>query len=165
LLEQLGPLTDVEGYQVRPPKAYSFSRPPGPPGFTGYAWAGALRGDKTAPQLLIGVVPVPPAEAKAQSPERFLEKMLEGVKRRRTNWTQTPPERGQVNGLTFVRARWSGTESAKGWKMHGFMYATQDGATFLQLSSQDVEPHHEHALKIAETAVLTFKKKNRGQAA
>ncbi len=39
------------------------------------------------------------------------------------------------------------------------MYVTKDGSTVIQITSQDVEPHHEHALKLAEAAALTFKGK------
>src|SRR5262245_40164808 len=128
-LEQLGPIIDVVGYQVRPPRDYSFSPPPTtPPGVKGFAWKGPLRQDQTAPQLMVGLTSRPPEEANA-SLEQYLDTLLEGVKRRRTNWTQTSPERGQVNGLTFVRARWSGTEPEKQWAMHGFMYVAKDGST------------------------------------
>jgi len=41
--------------------------------------------------------------------------------------------------------------------MHGFSYVSVDGGTIVQLSSQDVEPHHPSALKLAETAALTFR--------
>jgi hypothetical protein len=42
--------------------------------------------------------------------------------------------------------------------MHGFNYVAMDGDKVIQLSSQDVAPHHRGALELAETAVLTFKK-------
>jgi hypothetical protein len=72
---------------------------------------------------------------------------------------ETSPERGQINGLTFMRVYWSGTDADKQRKRHGAMYAGKDGSTLIFISSQDVEPHHERALKLAETAALTFKKK------
>jgi hypothetical protein len=161
LLQKLGPMATVEEFQVRPPKGYSVSPPPpnAPAGMKGFAWAGALRDDKTAPQFMIVLQSPPPGEAKNMTLEQYLDKMLEGVKGRRTNWTQTPPERGQSNGLTFVRAYWTGTEPEKHWKMHGFMYVTKDASKFIHLTSQDVEPNHEQALKLAETAALTFKKR------
>src|SRR5262245_34004437 len=44
LLDELGPIVDVDGYQVRPPQGYSFSPPPAtPPGFKGFAWKGTVR--------------------------------------------------------------------------------------------------------------------------
>jgi hypothetical protein len=158
LLEQLGPIADVDGYQVRPPQDYAFSPPPAtPPGVKGFGWKGTPREDRTAPQLIVGLTSRPPGEADVAL-EQYLEEMLGGVQRRRTDWTQTPAERGQVNGLTFVRARWSGTDPERQQKMHGFMYVAKDGSTVIHISSQDVEPHHPDALRLAEAAALTFKK-------
>jgi hypothetical protein len=160
LLEELGPMTTVDDYQVRPPKGYSLNPPA--PNTTGairaYYWTGTPREDKTAPYLLITLVSSPPGEAKERTLEKELNELLEGFHRRRSNWTQTSPERGQVNGMTFVRSYWSGIDPESQAKMHGFMYATRDGSTFIHLSSQDVEPHRAHTLKLAEAAVLTLKK-------
>jgi hypothetical protein len=108
--------------------------------------------------LLIQVFSPPPEEAKRTTLEDFLESMLEGIARRRTDWQQTPAESGQVNGFTMLRARWSGTEPARRWKMHGFQYVAQDGLSFIQISSQDVEPNHEESLRLAEAAALTFQR-------
>ena len=85
--------------------------------------------------------------------------MIGGIQRRRTNWSQTATERGKVNGLDFLRVRWSGAEKTKGSNMHGFIYVAQDGLNFIQIGSQDIEPHHEQSLKLAEAAVLTIKKR------
>jgi hypothetical protein len=41
--------------------------------------------------------------------------------------------------------------------MRGFMYVAIDGNQFIAISSQDVVPHDEEALKLAETAALTFR--------
>jgi hypothetical protein len=63
-----------------------------------------------------------------------------------------------VNGIEFLRARWSGTDKATERKMHGFIYVAVVGQQIIQLSSQDVEPHHGAALPVAEAAVQTFRK-------
>ncbi len=90
--------------------------------------------------------------------EAALDSFLGGVQRRRVNWQRTAPEVVQVSGLTFARARWSGTEPNSGTRMHGLMYVAVDGRNIIQLSSQDVEPHHDAALRLAEAAVLTFQR-------
>ena len=161
LLDELGPMATIDEYRVRPPKEYTFNPPPpnSSANLKAFYWAGKTREDKTAPHLLIRVASPPPAEAKDGTLERHFEEMLEGFKRRRTNWMQTSPERGQINGMTFMRAYWSGIDADKQWKMHGFIYASKDGSVFILLSSQDVEPNHEQALKVAEASVLTFRKK------
>jgi hypothetical protein len=161
LLEQLAPVQEVEGYQVRPPKGYAVSRHTGEVwGQTVYSWVGTRRPDHTAPSFLVMfLVPPPEMRNDAKADRALLDKMLGGVKRRRTGWRQTDTERGQVNGLTFRRARWSGTSLETEEKMQGFMYVAWDGAKIIAISSQDVEPHHEQPLKLAEAAALTFKKK------
>ena len=159
LLEQLGPAADVDAYQLRPPQGYSFVTSPAiAPGAKAFAWIGTRRNDRTVPMLFIGVVS-PPAEEANITVEQYLEKRLESVKSGRTSWMQTKPERGRVNGLTFVRSRWSGTDTETQWNKHGIMYATRDGSTFIHLHIQDSEPHHEETLRLAEAAVLTFKRK------
>ena len=161
LLEQLAPAAEVEDYQVRPPKAYALT-PPAPNstgGIRAFYWTGTPREDKTTPYFLIALVPPPAGEAKERTLERELDELLEGFKRRRSKWRQTPPERGRVHGMTFVRSYWSGIDPEKQGTLHGFMCLTKDGSTVIHLSSQDVEPHREHALKLAEAAALTFKKR------
>jgi hypothetical protein len=162
LLEDLQPATIVEEYQCRPPKGYSAMSPPANVPAAGklFAWAGPLRRDSTAPQFMVTIVYAPAEEAKSFTAEQLLDKRLQAVKGKGVpNLTQTATERGQVNGLTFVRAYWTGTHVEKPWKMHGFLYVAKEGSTLFYLSSQDVEPNHEKALKVAETAALTFKKK------
>lgn len=161
LLEQLDSPKDLGGYEMRVPKGYTqLPEPAGAPAGTRvFGWAGVTRPNGTAPTVIGMLISPPPAQAEKTSMEEFLQKALNGVKRRRENWTQTTAESGQINGLTFLRARWSGTDPAKNLKMHGFMYVARDGTTFIQLASQDIDPNHEPPLKLAETAILTFKKK------
>jgi hypothetical protein len=62
--------------------------------------------------------------------------------------------------VTFLRSRWSGADANNAnQKMHGAIYVAIDGKTYIQIMTQDVEPHHEEALEIGEAAILTFKKK------
>jgi hypothetical protein len=159
LLDKLAEETELEGYLVRPPKGYAKTTPPGgPPGAKFTAWSGVARPDGTSPMFMI-MVGSPPPKERLPSLNGFLTLMIDPVKQRHQNWSQTASERGTLNGLTFLRTRWSGTEPGKGWKMHGIMYVAIDGRNFIQLASQDLEPHHEQALKLGETAVQTFRKK------
>jgi hypothetical protein len=107
-------------------------------------------------QVMVGS---PPAGSALPGVDEYLEVMLDGVKRRRRDWSQSTPERGTVNGLTFLRTRWSGTDPASGRKLHGVMYVAVDGRWYISLHTQDVEPHHGQALKIGEAAAQTFVKK------
>jgi hypothetical protein len=162
LVGRLGPSKDVvtiaERYELRPPKAYQqFAPPPPPPSSLMHAWKGESRRDGSTPMIIVMVV-TPPPDAKQSNLEDFLDGLLKGVERQRTDWSRTPGAYGKVNGFTMLRARWSGTEPKHNWKMHGFQYVAMSGPNYIQISSQDVEPNHEEALKLAEASALTFKK-------
>jgi hypothetical protein len=158
LLDQLAPAVAVEGYEIRPPKAYQLQRPPGPEAGRFFFWIGSPRPNQTAPKLGLTLTTLPPDEAKEYTLEKFLSLHLELFKKQTAGWSQTATERGQLNGLSFLRVRFNG-ESTKDLKMHGFLYMAQDGANFIELISRDVEPFHVEALKLAETAARTFRKR------
>ncbi len=145
-------------FRIRPPRGYTLIEQPGPGGARAFAWKGATRADGTAPYVMVTIATAPPGETKMPTLEAALDTFLDGVRRRRVDWLRTPGEVGQVNGLTFIRARWSGIEPNSGVRMHGFMYIAIDGRNIIQLSSQDVEPHHDRALRLAEASALTFNK-------
>jgi hypothetical protein len=158
LLKELGTITEVHGYLVRPPKGHrKIISGGGPPGAKVVSWS-LRRADGSSPAFQIMVGSPPPGE-RLPGLEEFLEVMLDGVRKRRQDWSQAEQERGTINGLTFLRTRWSATELNKGRKMHGVMYVAIDGRTFIELHAQDIEPYQEETVKIGEAAALTFKKK------
>lgn len=58
---------------------------------------------------MLGIVTVPATEAGKHSVEQILDKFLQGIQKSRgQDWKRTPIELGTINGLPFVRARWSG---------------------------------------------------------
>jgi len=99
----------------------------------------------------------PPGEADIKL-EDILDRFLKGASEHWRAWIQEPVEAGRVNGLKFIRTRWSGINIATGQPTRGFLYLARDGDIVIQISSQDVEPDHEQPLGLAETAALTFKK-------
>lgn len=107
---------------------------------------------------MIMVATVPSDDTKIHTLEEVLDAFMHGVERRRRDWVRDVTEYGVVNGLSFVRARWSGVEQTTGSKMRGFMYVTIDQGRIIQISSQDVELYADESLKITETAALTFRK-------
>jgi predicted Zn finger-like uncharacterized protein len=158
MLDRLAPETTVEGYRVRPPKGYTLKVMQKVTS-KGYGWAGPRGAGGTHSQFLISVASPLPAEYANLTLEQMLDRMMKAVELRNAQgWTRTPTERGQINGLPFVRTYWSGFSSTLGRKMHGFWYLTRDGQTLVMLMSQDAEPGHEEPLKLAEAAALTFKK-------
>ncbi len=160
LLENLAPAKALGGYTIRPPKGYQMQQAPAnaPAGVKMHAWAGEPRKDGTKPSVLVMFLTPPSGEAPKMTLEQLAERMLGGVKRRRTNWKQGEPEIGMVNGIKFVRVRWTGNEPALNADMEGFVYVAQDGNTILQLTSQDTVAEAKKTLPIAEASVLTLKK-------
>lgn len=61
--------------------------------------------------------------------------------------------------MTFVLARWSGTEVMTEKMARGFSYVTIDNGKMTQISSQDAAPYDKETLEITEAAALTFIKK------
>lgn len=157
--EQVADWAEIEGYTLRPPKGYPpFDRPGiAPPGAKYFAWGGTWRKDGSAPDFLVMVGTPPPDER--PSLQEALAAMLKIRQRGMRDWQQTPSEEIESNGLKFARAYWQCTEGFVGRQWHGFVYVAFDGPTFIEISCQDVEPHHIEALKVAEAAALTFKKK------
>ncbi len=156
-LNQLGSAENVEEFQFNPPKGYILQTKMGPYGSKAMVWIGPARSDGTRPQIMIFTVTPPPEEMK--KPEQTLNILLERISNGRKDWQRTRTEQGLVNGLRFVRARWSGINIPTGHKMHGFTYVTVVNGKVLQLLSQDVEPYHKEALQLAESSAFTFKKR------
>jgi hypothetical protein len=157
-LDKLGPEASLREYVVRPPKGYAEALRQQKEGFQLVVWRGEARPDRTAPALMVTLTTIPPGE-KMTTPENYLVADLAQVRKRRPSLTHTRPERGRVNGLEFVRSRWEGDDPQFGRKMRGFTYAAVDGRTVITIASQDFEPHHEAALKLAEAAAQTFRKR------
>jgi hypothetical protein len=160
LLGDLGEEVEVGDYRIRPPRDYR--RLPavsaqGRPGDSVYIWLGPARADGAVPRLRVLLLTPPPGEADNDL-EDILDKFLKGAREHWRAWIQESVEAGRVNGLKFVRTRWSGISIATGQPTRGFIYLARDGETVIQISSQDVEPDHEQPLRLAETAALTFRK-------
>jgi hypothetical protein len=158
LVDQLEPYQDVDAYQIRPPKGYRFM-PLHTPDQKGFLWTGPLRADTSAPELTAVITTSPfPGEAMALSLESFVERWLAKGKKVFPNWQQTPAERGQVNGLTFLRVKWQWPTEYINTKSWGREYFAQDGAKFIRITIHDMAPD-DQALPLGEAAALTFRKK------
>ena len=95
------------------------------------------------------------AEIEQYTFEQLLDELLSGIRDRRKDWTQTVAEKGSINGLISLRARWSGRSAPGDVPMRGFVYVTKADGTVFQLSSQDLDSHEE-GLTLAEASILTF---------
>jgi hypothetical protein len=161
-VRQLGPSVKLDSYTIRIPKGYELQEtPPAPFGAKFWAWAGPARADGTKAQLLMNLLPIAPAQreqAKRLTLEQLAEKRIAAIRGQRTDWKQEKTEKDVINGLTFARIRWEGTEPKNQWDMRGFVYVARDGDTILYLSSQDLKAPGAQTLPLADAAVLSFKK-------
>ena len=158
-LHKLSTKAEVGAYQLRVPEGYVLRTQSGPGGSMAHAWVGSPRSDGTRPYVMLTMGAPAPGETNPYTLTQVLAKFLAGIERRRKHWRQSNAEEGTIHGVQFVRAYWHGTDIETGRPMHGFNYVAMDGDKVIQLSSQDVEPSHRGALELAETAVLTFKKR------
>jgi hypothetical protein len=151
-LTQLDEEVEVGRYRMRLPPGYVRERPEA--GREVHRWKGPPRPDGTAPLLEVSLAPEAPAAKKL---EDILEKDLEAIPcaNPRLGWScPVGPERGEIKGLTFARARWTVTESPTR-KRHGYLYTAVDGDTLVRISWQDAAPSLGTP---ADATPLTFRK-------
>jgi peroxiredoxin len=149
---QLGDEVEVGAYRLRPPAGFSLQRQPAGPGGGMYLWKGPPRPDGTAPELEVVLSPAQPDDKKL---EDVLEKRVASIPSPRVGWGCGPAERGEVKGLTFLRARWNLLESPQKWKASGVVYVANDGDTLIRMSSRDSTLLFGNGL---DAAPLTFHK-------
>jgi hypothetical protein len=163
LVERLAKEEVVEGYAFRPPAGYRLERPEIPKNMVHvlkiYGWVGKKREDGTRPTIMVNTVLPGTGKPFTLTAEQAADNLLNAIKQGHTDWRQDKPEKGVVNGMDFVRVRWSGISSTKNRRMRGFIYLAFDGPKMLRLTSQDYVPEDEKSLPLAEASALTIRKK------
>lgn len=161
LLEQLGPYQDCGDYQIRVPKGYRKYDLNAPltssVGGTLLGWGGPLEPNGTRPVITVLVLPMP-LGASSRTREQALDEMLRSLKKDRSAWQQTPTELGEINGLSFARANWTGLDR-RGLRDHRTAYAYVEGRTLIEAECGGVEPNQGPALELGNAAILTLRKK------
>ncbi|NQU23203.1 MAG: hypothetical protein HQ567_18140 [Candidatus Nealsonbacteria bacterium] len=161
-IERLSPPVELSGFTIRPPRGFKLVKDDLASSGLIF-WRGPIRDDETYAYFMVIITTLSEEDSKLPL-ETILDDVVAGVRQRRREWTRTATERGNVNGLTFVRTRWSGvaTSAARkglaGRQMHGFVYLTVDDTNAVQILCHDVEPGHAKALKAGEAAALTIRK-------
>jgi hypothetical protein len=160
MLNRLGEEVKIQGYRIRPPKGYTLHEQTIDKRLKLFTWRGQKRPNGSVPRLGLSVISLLPQEE--NEPLRdSLDKLLLGMKgsqRKLTNFSSSPPEEGQINGIPFLRTRLTGSNPATGIKVQAFAYVGRDGPNMIIFSGQAREPDHEAPIKLTEAAVLTFKK-------
>ena len=159
--EPLDDTFELPGFEFNPPQDFRSKELKGVKEHT-YFWHGPVREDETYAHLMVILVTLPEHQSKLGLQE-MLNQTTAPIKARRDDWQQTKPELGEVNGLSFIRTRWSGIvkdfarEGLAGREMHGFVYMARHGRTAIQILCHDVSPGHAETLKAGEAAALTFR--------
>ena len=153
---QLGEAVQVGGYTISPPKGFVRREPNAPSGVKVVAWTGATRADGSTPMIQLMILTLPASE---QIPklDQAIAKMIAGVKRRRTNWTESDASYGMIGDIKFAKKTWSAKDQNSGTSMDGIMYVGIDGRSLIQLYTQDLESHKD-SLKRGEASLLSFSK-------
>lgn len=127
-----------------------------------FYWIGPVRADETYPQFFVTITELSGPGANASLAESLSEIMV-AVKKRRTDWSETPAEQGKINGQPFIRSSWSGVASSvarkglSGRAMHGTVYLTVHRNKAVQIMCQDVAPDHGECLRLGGLAASTFR--------
>jgi thiol-disulfide isomerase/thioredoxin len=151
-LAQLGQEVEAGKYRLRLPQDFAPEKPAREGDRQTYRWKGPARPDGTSPVLEVTMSPAQPAE---KTLERVLEKDIQAISHPALGWNCGAPERGEVKGVTFARARWSILESPVKYKAGGCLYAAVDGDALIRISIRDSLATLGTAL---ESAPLTFRK-------
>jgi hypothetical protein len=154
LVNQLAPEAAVQNYRIRPPKGYAL-RQQNLPGALTCAWKGTPRADGTTPLFVAAAGLMKPTEVN-MTLDALIDANAAGLRRGFPGLVVSARETGQINGLSFIRARLEAT--AQGKKIRGFLYLAKDGRDFVSALFLDAEPHFAETGKVAEAAALTVRK-------
>ena len=78
-----------------------------------------------------------PKDKRGEAADFYVEQFLGGVKRRRTNFSATKPERIVLGGIPAARVKWTG--NVEGQRASGVMYCVVIGTTIVSFHTQDLE--------------------------
>lgn len=170
LISSLGPEVSMQGYGMRLPNGYEAAYTDllgnlQPFGLDMYLWYN----DRHAPNasgIALNVV----RRINIHTPVDTAQYALEAQKKGMVNFSHTPIEEGQINGLPFARVYWQGTEQGSS-SLHvtsGFVYATNDWTKGIIITGHDrvpctgepcqYAPIGQPILPSVEAAILTFHK-------
>lgn len=147
-------------FTAKTPSTYLRQVRRGPDGLELLGWVGPIRQDRTQNYLMYAFIPLSDEDKNKDSLESQLEKLLAGVESRRSKWTRTETELGEINGTTYARAYWKGTDRITGQKMAGFYYVTRIKGGLMSVSSQDILDYEATDLRFIESAALTTTLRN-----
>jgi predicted Zn finger-like uncharacterized protein len=153
LVKQLASATKIEGYGIRLPKNYVFSKGPGP---AAYRWDLPHRlGDP--PTFLSASFHTGRPTDSEKTLDELVNTGIQVMQMALNNYERGESIEGKLNGLTIKGFYYAGKNQATIKPVHGFYYAIKDGNTFITIMSQ-ADDQDKNAFKLIEAASRTFKK-------
>jgi hypothetical protein len=158
LLGQLDDEAMVGSYRMRPPRGFVRLSPPQgiAAGAEVYSWGSEPRPDGTRTVLTILLINAPSPDAIPPVGD-IHRRGTDRIGQRKVNFQLGPLEQGLANGITWMRTRWKGSDSTIG-ELAGFCYTAVHGQTAVQITGQSMAREADGPLRLAEAAVLTFRK-------
>jgi hypothetical protein len=154
LVAQLNPATVVGGYAIRSPGGYREQETAVAP-VRMVTWESPARPDGARVWLIVSVV-----ETAGVGPEKVLDDHLAARGSITESLKRTASEHGQLNGMAFVRASYSGFDRIRKVLIRGHAYAAVDEGRLIQLTAHEERPSEgETLLALPEAALLTFRKR------
>jgi WD40 repeat protein len=158
-LAKLEPEECALGFGLMQPKGFeSAALPNAPEGERDTVWQGPPRADNTRPIMIISIRILPAEVRSSSSLENAFLSIVRDLKSHRTSFVQTATERGDIHGLTYMHATWSGMHPQMKRKMRGAFYVTKDRETIIQLSWQSVDIEPVSSDKLMDSSLRTFRK-------
>jgi predicted Zn finger-like uncharacterized protein len=159
-VQELGPEKTYKGYRFRPPKGYNEVKL-NARGNEQLAYFGPARPTGNAPTFVVSMITVPAAEANSPL-ENIFRNAVAGYENQVQplipDFKHGEIERGQINGLEFMRTQTTGTIAQNKNRVKGYFCLHFDGKNFVILAWLDSESEYGTSGKILEAAALSFKK-------
>jgi hypothetical protein len=144
-------------YTICPPKDYQFERRRDDG--NRYSWKTEIRDSDTTYAKIDVIFLSMPQEMQGQSLEALLNYWSRNDKLRYSEFSRAPLEYGTINGMKFMRSRFSGLRTGiVKFQEEIITYLMLDGNNLVGIEINDVDPHHKETLPILEAAALTLKR-------
>ena len=163
-VENLGVELPLGRHSLRVPKGFSQTRAnklsAKLPGSTIRILIGPMRADKSAASLVL----VSDLDRSHFTLERAMLNVLAGTRNSlersgNQEWKHTPPQKGMIGPIKFIRASYSCFMPANEKRLRGITYVAHDLGLSLILSGADIDPYDKNTIAVSEAAIQTIRRK------
>lgn len=154
LASNLAPRCTYIGYSMQPVRGFSstMARTSGQSQIKG--WSGKKR-DGVSASMTLNVL-VPPADD-VPTLKKAMRKFLDGVKKRRSGWTESESTFGKIGDVVFAKCSWTGMANEHNVEMKGFMLVGIDDGKLIVFNIQDAAGAGDDDYALAQASAQTFR--------